>query len=162
MQRLVQFIDTSVFVEILDVPGKASQHGKMVRELRQRASKGIKLVLPTAAVIEAGNHVCQVQNGHHRRECATRFDRMLRLSAAGETPWVLHEATWDAALLSALCDGAGTGTTLVEHSVRQTLGVGDLSVLAERDRYLSRVARSVVKVEVWTTDQQLAGWSASR
>jgi hypothetical protein len=153
-------MDTSVLVELLDIPGRASRHEEVVRQLRLRSDAGTKLILPTAAVIETGNHVCQIQNGHHRRACATKFDRMLRMSADRQAPWVLHEATWDAELLRALCEGAGTGTPLVEHSVRQTLGVGDLSVLAERDVYLSRVSQSVVKVEVWTTDQQLSAWSA--
>jgi hypothetical protein len=161
MRRLVQFIDTTVLVELLDVPGRASQHSEMVDELRRRVDEGIRLVLPTA-VIETGNHVCQIQNGYNRRECATKFNRMLEMSAAKEAPWVLHEATWDANLLYALCNGAGTGTPLVEHLTRQTLGLGDLSVLAERDIYLSRISRNVVAVEVWTIDKQLVAWSMNK
>lgn len=159
MRRLVQFIDTSILVELLDVPNKASRHQEIVDELTQREAAGTSLVLPTAAIIETGNHVCQIVDGGTRRDRSSKFDTLLRASAAGETPWVLHKATWDDQLLTGICDGAGTGTPLVEHATNQTIGVGDLSILAERDIYLSSIARSVVQVEIWTTDQRLHSWA---
>lgn len=158
MRRLVEFIDTCVLVEILNIPERASQHQEVIDELARKEAAGMTLVLPTAAVIEAGNFVCQIKDGQQRRSATERYVELLRRSAAGETPWVLHKATWNGAILTAICDGAGTGTTLVEHSVNQTIGVGDLSILAERNIYRSTVAQSVVAVGVWTTDGKLRSW----
>jgi hypothetical protein len=112
--------------------------------------------LPTAAVIETGNHIHHVEDGHHRRRCANVFAGMLDLSARGEAPWVLHAATWDAGILDAIRTGCNTGLDLVEHATcgsRAGLGCGDLSVIAERDLYRrTRVDPRSVEVLVWSAD----------
>lgn len=84
---------------------------------------------------------------------------MLDLSARGEAPWVLHDATWDAELLQSIRTGCSTGLDLVEHATRGDkvgLGTGDLSVLAERDLYRRRrVDPRVVDVRIWSADRLL-------
>ena len=96
---------------------------------------GRALILPTAAVIETGNHIHHLADGSRRRSCAVEFAGMLEDPALGVAPWVLHDATWDAELLNRIRGGCSTELDMVEHATRgrQGLGTGDLSVLAERD-----------------------------
>lgn len=102
----VEFVDTSILVEFLDVPGKNSNRALVLEEFRRRRTAGVQFLLPTATVIETGNHVHHVKDGHARRRCAEGFAEILRLTAAGKAPWVLFEATWDSALLTAIGSGA--------------------------------------------------------
>ncbi|MGH3614572.1 MAG: hypothetical protein ACRDRK_18680 [Pseudonocardia sp.] len=161
-RRVVEFVDTSILLEILDVPGKAQRPEEIRADLRRRVEERRALILPTAAVIETGNHIHHVADGARRRECAAAFAGMLEDSARGMAPWVLHDATWDAELLDCIRTGCSMRFDLVEHATRgrQGLGAGDLSVLAERDLYRRlRVDPKSVEVRVWSADRLLETFS---
>lgn len=162
-RRIVEFVDTSVLVEILNIPRKAERPDEVRGELIDRINRGCDLILPTAAVIETGNHVHHIDEGTQRRACAELFAVMLEESVNGTAPWVLHDATWDAGLLERIRTGCGTGTDLLGHAQggdRVGLGAGDLSVLAERDLYREkRVDPRSVEVRVWSTDRLLATYA---
>lgn len=154
----VEFVDTSILVEFLDVPGRNANRERILKEFARRRRAGVQFLLPTATVIETGNHVHHVKEGHARRRCAEGFAEILRLTSAGKAPWVLFEATWDAAFLTALGSGVGTSMDIVEHAVKQSLSCGDLSIMAERDLYRSRVSPQT-DVSIWTVDQAMDAWS---
>ena len=124
------------------------------------------MILPTAAVIETGNHIHHVADGGMRRACAEQFAGVLEDSARGTAPWVLHDATWNAELLDRIRAGCSTGSDLVEHATRggrHGLGTGDLSVLAERDLYRDRrIDPHSVDVRVWSADRLLDTFAALR
>jgi hypothetical protein len=153
---VVDFLDTSVFVEILDVPFMNDHRVEVMAEMDRRLAADVRFVLPTATVIESGNHVFQIKDGRARRSCAHTFMRFLAATAEGRAPWVLHERTWDAAFLTSLCEGGCTGATLAEHSERCLLGAGDLSILVERDMYAARVRASV---RIWTLEKTMQTWA---
>ena len=153
---VVDFLDTSVFVEILDVPFMNEHRAEVLAEMDSRQQAGIRFVLPTATLIETGNHVFQIKDGSARRPCAERFMGLPRKTAGGQAPWVLHERTWDGAFLTALCDGGTTGLHLADHAVRKQLGTGDLSIVAERDLYASRVQ---AQVRIWTLEATMGTWA---
>ncbi|MFI0978902.1 hypothetical protein ACH4SP_18110 [Streptomyces sp. NPDC021093] len=157
MARRVEFVDTSILCNLLEVPGKSQDREKVVEELkRKRGEDACDLLLPVTAVIETGNHIAQLPNGYDRRICAERFDAVLRMVVEGKAPWALNEVEWDAAHLSALLEGGSTGSSLVEHASNQ-LGCGDLNILIERDRYLARTSGVVAKV--WTLDGLLSAYA---
>lgn len=157
MARTVTFIDTSILTEILAVPGKSQNPDGVKGELRRRVLDGEMLVLPTAAIIETGNHIGQLPDGGQRRRCAQRLDEFLRAIADGDAPWMLHGAPWDADFLRRLCDGDGRRASLVDLAT-QGVGVGDCSILTEVDAYRGRVARSMT-VGIWTTDAGLEAYA---
>ncbi|MED7952212.1 hypothetical protein [Streptomyces sp. BE303] len=153
---VVDFLDTSILVEILDVPHMNGHRAEILAQMNVRLKARVRFVLPTATVIETGNHVFQIKDGTARRACATSFMSMLRKTASGEAPWKLHERTWDGAFLSLLCGGGTTGMDLADHAVRQQLGTGDLSIVAERDLYASRVQADV---RIWTLEATMGTWA---
>jgi len=57
MSRQVTFIDTSVLVEVLKVPGKSQHSAEVTAEMRRRVEASQSMILPTAAIIETGNHM---------------------------------------------------------------------------------------------------------
>jgi hypothetical protein len=152
----VWFVDTSVFVNLLSVPGRDQDRGRVVREQKERLSARCELVLPVATVIETGNHIAQVSNGSGRRKAAERFSAVLRLVAADEAPWHLHSVRWDGQYLERLVAGGLTGLSLVEHAVSH-LGCGDLSILVEREIY--RAEARISDVRIWTLDDGLNAYN---
>jgi hypothetical protein len=149
----VAFVDTSVLLNMLDVPQRNADRSVVLAELPARQEEG-QLILPITTIIETDNHISQVAGGHARRECAKRFSSMLELVIADRAPFVVHEVGWDRDFLSALVMGGTSGSTLVEHLATAVIGCGDLSILVERDRYLSRVAAST-EASIWSLDAGL-------
>lgn len=158
----VKFVDTSVLLELLKVPGKSQQPDATRAELARLESDGYVLVLPITTVLETGNHIGQVSDGDARRRCAEQYVELLRATAEQRLPWVLHAVVWDERMLTKLCDGvslpgvgADTGS-FVEVAGAGVLGAGDLAILAECELYSDRT--SGVEVTVWTYDEQLAAY----
>ncbi|MER5355468.1 hypothetical protein ABT093_34720 [Kitasatospora sp. NPDC002551] len=153
---VVDFLDTSVFVEILDVPHMNGHRAEVVSEMLSREKAGVHFILPTATIIETGNHIFQIKEGSARRGRATVFMNLLEKTARGEAPWRLHQRVWDSVFLADLCRGGATAMDLAEHAVRQQLGAGDLSIVAERDLYASRVQ---AEVRIWTLEATMQTWA---
>ncbi|MGH3829833.1 MAG: hypothetical protein ACRDRS_05175 [Pseudonocardiaceae bacterium] len=151
----VSFVDTSILCNILPIPGRDQDRKAVVEELWSKRHAGEALILPVAAVIEAGNFIAHLADGHSRRIVAQKFSGMLELVIKNEAPWKLHQFTWGDSFLKELIDGGGTGVTLIDHAVRE-MGAGDLCILAERKIYAERTGLSSVKI--WTKDYSLASY----
>lgn len=64
------------------------------------------MILPTAAIIETGNHIAHVVDGGLRRTLAEGLARLLAATVTESAPWTLNGARWDGDLLAAICGGA--------------------------------------------------------
>lgn len=155
----VWFIDTSVLDHLLEVPGK-SKDGSKEREmvlagLEERVENGDEMILPITAVVETGNHICQVGDGRLRRQVAERLARLLNMVISRISPWVLDEVQWDEEFLRQFLEGGSTKTTWVELATagKSGLGGGDLTIVVERDQYRERTGLAAEDVRIWTLDQ---------
>ena len=84
----VHFIDTSVFLNILGVPGRSDEREKVMPEfIKISESKNDVLVLPYATIIETGNHIAHNGDGRQRRETAQRFAEALEKTIQNKAPW---------------------------------------------------------------------------
>ena len=54
-------IDTTIFLEILDVPRKATRHEHVILELQRKMEDEETLFLPMATILETGNHISQTE-----------------------------------------------------------------------------------------------------
>lgn len=156
MSRLV-LIDTSVLVELLRVPGMDAHHAEVREELDDLVGSGARLAIPVTTLVETGNHIAHVANGHERREAALRFAALVRRVLAADAPWQLVGVEWDEDFLHRLLAGDSTGTDLVEHACHETLGSGDLAILVQRD--LLRERSAGLEVAVWTRDERLRAYA---
>ncbi|PID55150.1 MAG: hypothetical protein CSA58_08585 [Micrococcales bacterium] len=152
----VTFIDTSVLLNVLDVPGRNQDAAAVKKTMGEVIDSGESLILPITAVIETGNHIAQLDNGQLRREFAQKLERVLRGVVAGNSPWVLHDIAWNSEFLEKLVGGAGTGQDF-RSLLEQKVGVGDLCILAECNAYASRVKTATVRI--WTLDRALSSWA---
>jgi len=143
----IVIVDTSVLLNIMDVPGRNQHKGAVLHRLGELIEADDHLFIPMAAIVEVGNHIAQVKNGAHRRAAAQRFVKEVRSALQDEAPWKpinfpsnRHVLSW----LDAFPDAATQG-----------IGMGDLSIKKEWEELCRRHRMS--RVWVWTLDDDLTG-----
>lgn len=143
----IVIVDTSILLNILDVPGRNESRTEVLTALDARIEAGDHLFIPMSAIVEVGNHIAQLSSGAQRRATAERFVAEVRKALADEAPWKpinfpsnLEVLGW----LDAFPDAAMQG-----------LGMGDLSIKKEWETLCAKYRMS--RVRVWTLDEDLAG-----
>lgn len=142
-------VDTSIFVEVLNVPGKASRHATILEQLTSRVEQEREeLFLPMATILETGNHIGQNGDGRQRRACAQRFVKQVKLALEGRSPFKpisFLRAEQLQAWLDEFPDHAGRGS-----------GLGDLSILQDWRRLCEQNPHR--RVYIWSLDEHLGGY----
>ena len=141
-------VDTSVFVEILNVPGKASQSKAILQELRNKIKSDVTLFLPMATILETGNHIAQNGDGNQRRKCAQRFVAKVQDAVDGKSPFTplrFPEREMLQTWLGSFPDNA-----------MRELGLGDCSIIADWE-FLCRV-NPTREVYIWSLDKHLSAY----
>jgi hypothetical protein len=141
-------VDTSIFVEILNVPQKATEHKLIIQQLEQKIKANESLFLPMATILETGNHIAQNGNGSQRRECAKKFVTQVQKALRGESPFkpIRFLESEDLELwLSKFPDFAMQGG-----------GLGDLSIIQDWQKICQQ--NQGRKVYIWSKDEHLQGY----
>lgn len=141
----VVIVDTSVLVNILDVPGRNERRELVLDQLGERIEAGDHLFIPMAAIVEVGNHIAHVASGTQRRDAAVRFVREVRSALNGEAPWKPINFPSNEDVLRWLDEFADAAT--------RRMGMGDLSIRREWQTCCARYPLS--HVWVWTLDSDL-------
>jgi len=152
----VCLIDTSVILNLLNVPDRNQQLAEVTADYRHYAELGATFILPMATILETGNHIAQNGNGTKRRETAARFCDMVRASFTEDNPpWQPSEfpsiqevTTW----LDRFPDLAGQNKSPTRTG--EGTSFGDLSIIAEYEKCCRRFAMS--EVFIWSLDSDLA------
>ena len=143
----IVIVDTSVLLNIMDVPDRNQHRGDVLDRLATLIDAGDHLFIPMAAIVEVGNHIAQVKNGAHRRAAAERFVKEVRSALADEAPWKPINFPSNQEVL--------TWLDAFPESATQGIGMGDLSIKQEWVALCERHALS--RVWVWALDGDLAG-----
>lgn len=146
----VCIVDTSIFCEILAIPGKSSAHAAEYRkEFGSKAKAKEALLLPLAVVVECGNHIGQIRNGHARRLAAVAFEQQVTSALAGKAPFtitpLLNLDEWSTML-----------ARFPDWALRNESGIGDLSIVDVYERQC--VLPPHRRVYIWSLDGHLAGY----
>lgn len=62
----VVLVDTTIFLNVLDVPGFNQDREAVFGQLAERLDARQELLLPIAAILETGNHVGHLRDGRVR------------------------------------------------------------------------------------------------
>jgi hypothetical protein len=141
----VCLIDTSVFVEILNVPQKATQHKQIFQALKEKIEAKESLFLPMATILETGNHIAQNGDGNQRRQGAEKFVREVQKALKGESPFqpIRFLQSEDLQLwLMEFPDSAMRGS-----------GLGDLSIIHDWQKLCQQ--NQGRRVYIWSLDKHL-------
>ena len=146
----VKIIDTSVMLNLLEVPNMCSDADKVKIEWKQNLDSNDVLIMPFATIIETGNHIAHISNGNKRRGIALKFGEFLRKTANGEAPWKLYGANNTKEELLYLADN-------IESFAISEIGIGDMSIVYAYKRYIEETP-GVGTIMIWSTDKHLQGY----
>lgn len=151
-RRRVWVIDTTVLVEILDIPGMSKAHKASLAEFGDRVNSGDRFELPFAVIVETGNHVGQNGSPSQRRKVAERFCAFIDGAVSGAHPWRVMGAPD----LSVLREWISLFPAHVERDDAKSKGsgLGDLTIVETVGRLRKTLDKT--DVDVWTLDQHLA------
>lgn len=83
----IVLIDTSIYLNLLDIPGSNQNRSVVDEEFRRKALTGDYFYLPMAAIWETGNHISRLATGDLRREYARKFVDDVREALNGNAPY---------------------------------------------------------------------------
>lgn len=139
-------LDTSVFVEFLNVPKMNAQHASICAELEQKINDGEYLFLPLATILETGNHIAQNGNGTQRRKIAELFVKQVQLALEGKSPFTPIAVPQQEAMQQWLSE-------FPDFAMRSQ-GLGDLSIFHDWKRICAQ--HPAHRVYIWSLDKHLA------
>jgi len=143
----VCLLDTSIFVEILDLPGMADHREKIMGDLGEKIQARESLFLPMATILETGNHIGQNGDGRQRRACAERFVEQVSQALDGQSPFKPISFLKQDELKNWLAE-------FPNHACRGSV-LGDLSIIHDWQRLCDQnISR---RVYIWSLDADLAG-----
>ncbi len=145
----IRIVDTSVFCNILEVPGRCQNKNDTLRSLAKFLDQGDKLLLPMAAVYETGNHIAQEASGRQRRRVADRFAKQVERAIDGETPFSptqIHDTEEVREWLSGFPDDAMRG-----------IGIGDRSIITVWEQQCD--LNPSRRVLIWSYDDDLRAYN---
>lgn len=147
--RTVLFLDTSILLNLLEVPNKSQNIDEVREKFRNYCEEAnVTLILPFAAIIETGNHIAHIKDGNIRKVCADKMAMLLEMTARNEAPWS--------------CTRYGFRNNLVNIAdmfrklAIEGIGIGDISILDEYKQYKDEhQIKNYVNVDIWTYDNHL-------
>ena len=145
----IVLMDTSVFCNVIDVPGFNQDRDSVLTELEDLIRNRNTLLLPMAAVLETGNHIAQITGGGGvRRTVALRFADSVSKAIDGALPWT-PTPFWDVEQLR-------IWVSQFPESAMRGVGMGDLSIIKEWERQCILFSRR--RVTIWSLDGDLQGY----
>ncbi len=124
-------------------------HPGVVHQQYQRHVKnGDQLLLPMATILETGNHVAGLKNGHHRRAWGRLLVDLINQTHQGDAPWnPIAFPTLDTVVnwLDGFPDFA-----------ERKIGFADVTIIKDWEKLCARHDMSHVKI--WSLDSGLQGY----
>lgn len=148
----VKFIDTSVMLNLLEVPGSCDKKELVKEQWRRYLEAKDTLFMPAATIIETGNHISHIADGNSRRGIAAKFGEYLRKTAYGEAPWKFYKSAMDQNELLYL---AGN----IEEFATREIGIGDMSIVYTYEHFRDEMP-AIGSIMIWSTDAHLQGYCA--
>ena len=144
----VLVVDTTIFLNVLDVPGRNQHRQEVFAQFRALGADGAVFLLPVATVIESGNHIARIGDGRLQRRYAERFCDDVRRALNRESPWNLAPLP-DEGGLSSWLDG-------FPNAAMQGVGMGDHSIVRIWEAACD--SNPYRRVRIWSRDRHLAGY----
>jgi hypothetical protein len=148
----IGLVDTSIFCEIVPVPGRSQRREETLAELECYIRENVTLLLPIATILETGNHIAHIPDGGQRRHTALTFAKLVQQAldnVEGPAPWTVPQP------LLAPEDLQGYLGEFPDCAM-QEIGLGDLSIIKEYERQCR--LHQVRRVFIWSVDRHLAAY----
>ena len=154
MTGAICIVDTSVFLNLLNVPGRNQGKASIQKAFLDHAESGATFVLPMATVLETGNHVARCGDGGTRRNVAKRFCKVVKAAIDGEAPFTPSEFPSSKDMLGWIEQFPDlVGKNWSSRGSREGASFGDLSIIEEYNKCAERFPMS--EVFIWSLDSDL-------
>lgn len=153
----IVLLDTSVYLNVLDVPGFNQDRDAVLSEFELRVKAGDYFLLPLATVWETGNHIADLASGDVRRTFAAKLVADVRAAVAGDVPYrPTHFPTRDE-FLTWLDDFPNYAQrSKSPRRAREGVSLADMTIIKEWERTCSHHEFSTVLI--WSLDADLKGY----
>lgn len=149
MGKQLCLVDTSILLNILNVPDKNERREEVFAAFQEKIKAGETFFLSLATIIETGNHIGHLPDGNSRYGCACALLQQVQMALDGESPFVPL----------VLCSREELRQWMRrfprEHAVRGR-GVGDMMLVEECQRL--RMQNPRAEVYIWSLDSDLAAY----
>jgi hypothetical protein len=153
----IVLLDTSVYLNVLDVPGFNQSRNDILNTFARRVQNGDYFLLPMASIWETGDHIADLTNGGHRRKYAQILVDQVRAAFNGETPYRPTYFPDSEVFLDWLGDFPDYAQrNKSDRQTREGVSLSDLSIIKEWEQ--SRDRHSMSRVLIWSLDSDLAGY----
>ncbi len=145
----VHFIDTSVLVELLNIPKMNYRHIQAKEEYEKLVAKGDTFVLPVAVLVETGNHIAHISDGNIRYQVATQFSSLVKKAVRSEDNWNTVPGI-----------SMGTLETIMNRFpvlAQSQTGFGDISIIEQFNDYWKN-RQPIGEMRIWAFDDHLQGY----
>ncbi len=144
----IVLLDTSVYLNVLDVPGFNQDRSAVLDAFQSAIEAGDHFLLPLATVWETGNHIARLGDGQTRRQYGQKMLDDVTKAFQGDTPYRATHFPDRDEFLRWLAD--------FPDAVMGCKSLADLSIIKEWERNcaLNRMSR----VRIWSLDADLAAY----
>lgn len=153
----IVLLDTSVYLNVLDVPGFNQDKDDVLAEFETAIRNNDRFLLPLATVWETGNHIADLGDGQTRRRYAERLLEDVTKAFNGNTPYRATHFPDRNEFLEWLGDFPDMAMrNKSARKQREGTSLADLSIIKEWERSCARHPMS--RVRIWSLDSDLAGY----
>lgn len=149
----VCLIDTSVFLNILNVPRCNQDRALVLHDFKLYSGVSCIFLLPMATIIETGNHIAQNGDGNIRRQTAQRFVEQVKAAFNGEAPWKPSQFPQTEEILSWIDQFSELAGKNKAPNKQEGTSFGDLSIIQEFHKACNRFP--MTEVFIWSLDSDL-------
>lgn len=153
----IVLLDTSVYLNVLNVPGFNQDRADIFSEFERAIRDEERFLLPLASVWETGNHIADLVDGQTRRRFGQKLLEDVAKAFVGEVPYrATHFPDRDEFLrwLGDFPDMVMRNKS--DRKLREGVSLADLSIIKEWGRNCTLHPMS--RVRIWSLDSDLAGY----
>lgn len=153
----IVLLDTSVYLNVLDVPGFNQDREGILNEFQACVQNGDYFLLPMATIWETGNHIADLPEGGRRRQFAQKLVDAVRDALHGAAPYRTTYFPDREVFMSWLVDFPDYAQrNKTDRKIREGVSLSDLSIIKEWEQ--TRDRHSMSRVLIWSLDEDLAGY----
>jgi hypothetical protein len=144
----IWIIDTSIFMNILDVENFNQDKEAVLSQFEERINAGDSFLLPFATIVETGNHIAQL-NGNIKFTIAQKFVQQIRLAIENQTPYKALKFPDKLELLEWIND--------FPTNASQGIGFADSTIIEDWKR--QTILNQGWEVKIWALDGHLSAYN---
>lgn len=151
--------DTSVYLNILDIPGKNQDRTTILDEFNNKINHNDYFLLPMATIWETGNQIADLANGTLRYHYGEKLVKDVSMALNGDSPYrPTHFPSREEFFLWLGDFPDYVQRNKSDKKIREGVSLSDFSIIKEWE--VTRKRHNMSQVLIWSLDSDLAGYNS--